>query len=152
MKRRIILDAPIEELFNALISPTIENYKNVKHKNPTEEQLKYGLTYQVEVPNSKPKRYATVKVLKYDKPHQFSMEYKSSAYHKIDSLWLNKMDNGKTEVITEHKEESIKNGKVVSSRGQDDSDVIKPVSLFERGKYMRLAYAIKKGVFNNSND
>ena len=148
MKHRIILDAPIDELFKALISPTIENYKTVKHKEPSEDELKRGLTYQVEVQNSKPRRYATVKVLKYDKPHQFSMEYKSSTYHKIDSVWLSETTNNKTEVITEHKEERLNNGKVISSKGYDDENVIKPVSLFERGKYMRLANAIKKGMFN----
>lgn len=148
MKRRIVLDAPIDKLYVALISPTIEGYKTVKHKEPTEEELKHGLTYQIEVQKSKPKRYATVKVLKYDKPHLFSMEYTSSAYHKIDSVWLNETADSKTEVLSEHMEERIKDGKVISSKGKDNSDTIKPVSLFERRKYIRLAYAVKKGVFD----
>ncbi len=146
MKRRIVLNAPIDKLFPALISPTVEGYKMVKKKDPTDDELKHGLTYQIEVQGSKPKRYATVKVLKYDKPNVYSMEYSSSAYHKIDTVWLKEVAPGKTEVITEHMEERIKDGKVISSKGKNDSDVIKPVSIWDRHKYKQLEIAIKKGL------
>ncbi len=148
MKRRIVLNAPIDKLFPALISPTLEGYRTVKNKLPTDDELKHGLTYQIEVQGAKPKRYATVKVLKYEKPHIFSMEYTSSAFHKIDTVWLNETTDGKTELISEHMEERIKDGKVISSKGKDDSNVIKPVSFWDRGKYKKLAYAVKKGLIN----
>ncbi len=146
MKRRIVLNVPIDKLYAALISPTLESYRTTKKKLPTEDELKHGLTFQIEIQGTKPKRYATIKVLKYEKPHVFSMEYTSPTFHKIDTIHLTETNNNKTELITEHIEEKLKDGKVVSTKGKDDSDTIKPVSLWERSKYKRLAYAINKGL------
>ena len=146
MKYRIVLDAPIEKLFPALISPTIEGFRKAKKRNPTEEELEHGLKFQVEVQNSKQKRFADVRILKYEKPHVFSMEYRSSTFHKIDTVWLKETAKGKTEVITEHYEEKIRDGKIISSKGKEDPDRIRPVSFWERRKYQRLAYAVRKGM------
>ena len=146
MKKRIVLDAPIDQLFDAFISPTLEAYTQSKKKEPDEEALKHGLSFQVLVPGAKQTKYATVKVLKYDKPHLFSMEYTSSTFHKIDTMWLKETDKNKVEVISQHMEENIRNGKVVKSKGKDDMDKIVPMPLFERAKYMRLASAVKKGL------
>ncbi len=145
MKRKIVLKAPIDQLFTALVSPTIEGYQSIKNRKPTEEELKHGLTYQTVVQGSNPKRYATIKVLKYEKPFVFSMEYTSSTFHKIDTISLQEKSNGKTELITERIEERIKNGKIISSKGKDDSNIIKHVSFWEAQKYRRLANALNKG-------
>lgn len=146
MKYRIVVDAPIEGLFKALIQPAMEAYENVKKKTPTEEQLQHGLSYQVPVAGSKPVKYATIKILKYEKPHVFSMEYTSSTFHKIDTMWLSSTDTGKVEILTQHMEETIRNGQIICSKGKDDPDTIKSMSLMEIAKYRRLASAVKKGL------
>lgn len=146
MKKRILLDAPIDKLYDTLISPTIEAYTNSKKKAPEEEALKHGLTFQVVVPNSRPTKYASIKILKYDKPHIFSMEYTSPTFHKIETIWLKENENHKVELIVEHIEERIQNGKVIKEKGKEYKDKVVPMSLFERGKYVRLASAVKKGL------
>ena len=108
--------------------------------------MQHGLSYQAPIAGSKPVKYATIKILKCEKPHVFSMEYTSSTFHKIDTMWLSSTDTGKVEIITQHMEETIRNGQVIRSKGKEDADTIKSMSLMEMAKYRRLASAVKNGL------
>ena len=61
-------------------------------------------------------------------------------------MWLSSTDTGKVEIITQHMEETIRNGQVIRSKGKEDADTIKSMSLMEMAKYRRLASAVKKGL------
>ena len=74
------------------------------------------------------------------------MEYTSSTFHKIDTMWLSSTDTDKVEIITQHMEETIRNGQVIRSKGKEDADTIRSMSLMEMAKYRRLASAVKKGL------
>ena len=145
MKHKITLRCDMDGLYKALTSPLIESYEEVKKKTPSEDELKHGLTFQTRVTtDTKNKRYATVKVLKYDRPHQFKTEYRSDTYHKITTFVLEDAGNEHTSLTYELIEEKIRNGTVVQTRGNENPDKTGSVPLLERRKYLRLAEAIRK--------
>lgn len=143
MKYRVILKCDQTYLFDFLTKDLKDSY--AKNKKSKDTPISKGLTFQTEVIlNKKTKKYATIQVLEYDRPHLFVMDYRSNDYHKISSLELNKIEEDKTELIYELLEERLVNGKVEKSSGSYKSTEIKNAGLKTKLQYMDIASMLRK--------
>ena len=145
MKKRIVLRCSQTALFDAFTESFREGYKKAKGAEPTEEQLSHGCTYQAEVPLKKGgKTYAQVKAVKYVKPTEFCMDYRSKSYHKIEHCWMNQLENDKVEFIFERYVEQLDaNGNAQRTQGSIDSERTVNAGFFEAMNYRRLASALR---------
>lgn len=143
MKYQLNLKCDQEYLFDFLTKDLKETYYKTKKSNSVE--ITKGLTFSTEVTISKKvKKYATIKVLEYEKPRLFTMDYRSEDYHKISSLELVKLSDDKTKLIYEMLEEKIVSGKVEKSTGSYGSEEIKNASFFTKLQYRDVASMLRK--------
>lgn len=145
MKKRIVLRCDANDLFDAFLQSFVDGYEKVKGVKPTEEQMAHGCAYQAVVPTKKDNKiFAQVKALKYVRPTEFKMDYKSKTYHKIDYCHIMGLNNGKVELLFEtYIEQYDAAGNVARTQGSYDSENIAPCGLLESINYRRLASQLR---------
>ncbi len=155
MKYKMIIKANQEEMFDAFS----ENFRNEffmeKGKILPEEKIQKGFTFQKNVSKDKRKqqaRFATVKVLMFDKPNKYRVEYTSDRYHKITGIELKQLDEKKLEIIVEEVLDKIvnNNGKMEYVSEIKESNEVKRASLWLKFQYKYLARSIRLRKEKNS--
>lgn len=148
MRYRLVLRCDQEYLFNFLTKDLKQTFNQTKKAKTTE--ISKGLTFSTKVDVSKKvSKYVTVKVLEFDKPHKFAMEYTSDTYHKISNFEINKIDEYRVEFIYEMLEEKIADDKVIKTTGSYLSNEIKKAPLTARFQYMDIAAMLRDKKIDN---
>ncbi len=144
MKYQMRIQGTCEEVFQALAVHLAQEYEIAKGKKLNLEELHKGYTFSKDVSNPKGKgnRLATIKLLAYDFPHEYAMEYKSSMYHKISSISMKQISEDQVELVVSVMEEKLKDGIVVKTKGSED--VLKKAPFFLKRQFQTMVKKYRK--------
>lgn len=112
-KEKIILKCTQEEFFKATIQDFKNQYASIKGKELDDESIVKGFSFSTKLPMKKHQTVvnkATYKVLEYEYPKIFVMEYKSKTYHKVISAEMKELDEDSIEVLFGSFDEKLKDG------------------------------------------
>ena len=149
MKYRMVIQANQNEMFHVFMENFRDEYFMEKGKILPIEKVKKGFTFQKNISRDKRKkqqRRATVKVLDFQCPSLYKVEYISDRYRKVTGVMMNQLDDNRLEIILEE----IMDKSVIDEHGKSEwipqisaSDEIKKASWWKKFQYKYLARSIK---------
>ncbi|MGN1343846.1 MAG: DUF3284 domain-containing protein [Traorella sp.] len=149
MKYRLQIKANQKEYFDVYTENFCNEYYMEKGKILPKEKIVKGFTFQKNISKDKRKaqlRLATIKVLEYDYPNKYRVEYISDRYRKITGIELRQIDENQLEIIAEEVMDKIiqnENGQKEYVSEIKESDEIKKASFFKKYQYRYLARSIE---------
>lgn len=149
MKYRMVIHANQNEMFEVFQENFLNEYFVEKGKLLPVEKLIKGFSFQKNVAKDKRKghiRLATVKILDYQYPSVYRVEYISDRYRKITGVNLKQLDEKRLEIITEEVLEKAvmnENGKTEYISEIKESNQIKNASWWKKVQYKYLARSIE---------
>ena len=149
MKYIMTLNVSCDDLFDAYVNNLIDDYFAAKGKLLKKEKIIQGFTYEKNISKDKRKKqaqYATVKVLKIDRPSVYKTEYISNRYHRIMGLEMRPISENKTELVYEIVQDIYNNSDRDSNNISVDipfSDKIKKASLWKKYQFNYLCKSIR---------
>lgn len=149
MKYRMIIQANQKEMFEVFQENFLNEYFVEKGKLLPAEKLTKGFTFQKNIAKDKRKghiRLATVKILDYQYPSVYRVEYISDRYRKITGVILKQLDEKKLEILVEEVLEKAvmnENGKIEYLSESKETDQVKKASLWKKYQYKYLARSIE---------
>lgn len=149
MKYRMVIRANQNELFEVFQENFLNEYFVEKGKLLPVEKLKKGFTFQKNIARDKRKghiRLATVKILDYQYPSVYRVEYISDRYRKVTGVALKQLDDTKLEILVEEILEKAvmdESGRLEYLSEIKESDQVKKASLWKKIQYQYLARSIE---------
>lgn len=111
MKYRLVLKCSAEDIFEGLRTQLMMQYELAKQEKADPNMFVKGFTFEKKAgtgrgpawannqPQDGPMRIATMKVLEYDPPYRYGVEYTSSQYQSTRVIHMTTLENGELEVL-----------------------------------------------------
>ncbi|MGP1376234.1 MAG: DUF3284 domain-containing protein [Bulleidia sp.] len=147
MKNKIVLNVSCEGIFNYIVSEFVDNYEKRKKTTLDRKTIAPGLTFSKVVGREKETKnisMATVKLLKYKYPYEYSFEYLSKTYYRVTEMKLTSISENKCELLIMNHQEKLKNGEKPHDFNFDGEE-IEAMTFFQKYQYKSMERQIRKG-------
>ena len=119
IKQKMIIECSTKDFFNEIVLGLKEQYKSLKGEYPTQD-IQEGFSFKVKLKKKdEVVGKGVYRVLKYDYPYHYCLEYTSHRFYKIVSAELEPIDETHAQLLFGEFSEKLKDGKKPKPTGED---------------------------------